>query len=59
MAGEYMLLKDAQVYLGTSKTKMWRLVKDGILPVYSDPLDKRKKLVKKADLDNLRHPHKS
>jgi len=56
-----MLLTEAPDYLlkkgiKTNRTKMWRLVKEGTLPVYTNPLDKRKKLVKKADLDKFLHP---
>jgi len=53
---EYLSLKEAQEHLGTSRTIMWRLVKLGDLPVYSDPLDKRKKLVKREDVDRLKLP---
>jgi hypothetical protein len=52
----YMTLKDAGDELGESKTKMSRLVKGGALPTYSHPLDRRLKLVKKADVKKLRTP---
>jgi excisionase family DNA binding protein len=56
MKEEYLTLKEAREYLGVSKPKMWRLVKEGALLVYSDPLDKRKKMVRKDALDKLRQP---
>ena len=56
MTEEFLTLKEAREYLGVSKAKMWRLVKEGALSVYSDILDKRKRLVKKADVEKLRQP---
>ena len=56
MTEEFLLLKDAMKYLGISKAKIWRLVKEGALPTYSDPLDKRKRLVRKEDIEKLRQP---
>ena len=53
---EFLLLKEAQDYLGVSKTKMWSLVKLGILKTYEDSLDKRKKLVRKEDVEKLKQP---
>jgi len=55
--GEFLSLKEAQDYLSVSKTKMWNLVKSGVLTVYSDPLDKRKKLVRRDDIEKLKQPH--
>ena len=52
----YMTLKDAGDELGESKTKMSRLVKGGVLPTYSHPLDRRLKLVKRSDVKKLRTP---
>lgn len=53
---EFLSLKEAQDYLGVSKTKMWSLVKLGILKTYEDSLDKRKKLVRKEDVEKLKQP---
>lgn len=58
MEPEYITMKEAGEYLAVSKSKMWQLVKQGILPCYSDPLDKRKRLVKREDLEKLTHPQK-
>ena len=54
--GEFLSLKEAQDYLSVSKTKMWNLVKSGVLTAYSDPLDKRKKLVRRDDIEKLKQP---
>jgi len=47
-------LGEAADYLGVSTVKMWQLVRDGHLKTYSDPLDKRRKLFKLADLNRLK-----
>jgi tmRNA-binding protein len=54
MIEEYMTLKEAQEYLCVSKAKMSRLAKS--LEIYEDPRDKRKRLVKKADIEPLLQP---
>ena len=56
MAIEFLTMAEAREYLGVSKPKMWRLVRDGVLPTYEDATDKRKKLIRKDDLDRLRQP---
>lgn len=53
---EYLNLKEAARYLGVSDIKVRHLVSDGLLKVSFDPLDDRKRLVKKADLDTLKTP---
>ncbi len=56
MADEYVSLREAQEILRVSRTKIWSLVRDGVLKTYDDPLDKRKKLIKLEDLDKLTQP---
>lgn len=46
-------LQEAQTLLGVSHQKMTNLVKEGLLKIYRDPLDKRKKLVRRAELARL------
>ncbi len=58
MSEEYMTLQEAREFLGISRPTMWRVLKDGDLPVYADPLDKRKKLVKREDVERLKQPRK-
>lgn len=53
---EYLNLKEAARYLGVSDIKIRRLVTKGLLKVSFDPLDDRKRLVKKTDLDTLKTP---
>jgi len=55
-SNEYLNLKEAARYLGVSDIKIRRLVSKGLLEVSYDPLDDRKRLVKKADLDALKTP---
>lgn len=53
---EYLNLKEAARYLGVSDIKIRRLISKGLLEVSFDPLDDRKRLVKKSDLDALKTP---
>ena len=55
-SNEYLNLKEAARYLGVSDIKIRRLVSKGLLEVSYDPLDDRKRLVKKPDLDTLKTP---
>jgi len=52
----YLNLKEAARYLGVSDIKIRRLISKGLLKVSFDPLDDRKRLVKKSDLDALKTP---
>lgn len=54
MIEEFMTLKEAQEYLCVSKSKMSRLAKS--LVIYEDPRDKRKRLVKKVDIESFKQP---
>lgn len=56
MAEEYISLKEAGDVLQVSRTKIWALVRDGILKTYENPLDKRKTFVIKADVEKLKQP---
>jgi excisionase family DNA binding protein len=53
---EFLSLKDAAQYLKVSDIKIRRLISKGLLTIALDPLDDRKRLVKKTDLDNLKTP---
>jgi excisionase family DNA binding protein len=44
----------AAEYLGVSKVTLWKLAKERQLPVYTDKLDRRKKLYRVSDLDKLK-----
>lgn len=58
MQNDFMTVKEARQYLGVSKQKMARLIKEAAVEVYRDPLDKRVKLVRSSDLDRLKEPRR-
>ena len=49
-------VSEAQRLLGVSKKKMASLIAEGTISYESDPLDKRVKLVKMADVERLMEP---
>ncbi len=49
-------LKEARTILNVSDYKMTSLVKEKALRLYTYPLDKRKKLVSKAEVESLKVP---
>jgi hypothetical protein len=53
---EYVTLGEATEILGVSRFKTWQLVREGVLPTFVSPLDRRQKLVRREDLGQLRHP---
>lgn len=54
MAETELNVTEGAAYLGVSRDKMWRLIKSGKLQTRRDPLDERKKLLKKSDLRKLK-----
>ncbi len=48
---EYLTLGEAADYSRVSRVTIWRMVKEGRLPAYQNPRDRRVKLVKRAELD--------
>lgn len=53
--GAVMTAREAQQYLGISNRKMWQMLEvDKVLSYERDPLDKRVKLVKRADVEALK-----
>ena len=52
---EYMTVGEAADYLGVSNPKMTRLIQAGMLPTVENTLDKRSKLVRRADVETLKH----
>ena len=52
----YLTMAEALGRLGVAKATLQKRVRDGTLPVYRDPLNKRVRLVKAEDLDQLRRP---
>lgn len=49
-------VSEAQRLLGVSKKKMASLIAEGTISYELDPLDKRVKLVKMADIERLMEP---
>ena len=52
----FISLREAREQLGISKVKMIKLVRESGVTTYDDPLDKRKKLIKRADLVRIARP---
>lgn len=50
---KYVTVAQAQVMLGISKTKIARMITEGELVAVRHPLDKRVKLIKRADIERL------
>lgn len=49
-----MSVTEAAAYLGVSTRKMSHMLSEGALKFTVDPLDKRRKLVRVSDLDELK-----
>jgi hypothetical protein len=47
-------VKDARALIGVSHTKMTQLIRDGVVRTYPNVLDRREKLVSKAEVLALR-----
>ncbi len=52
--GDAMTVAEAQRTLGVSKVKIAQLIRDGLLNATPDPLDKRSKLIPRAEVEALR-----
>jgi excisionase family DNA binding protein len=57
-AEDMMTVGEAREYLGVGRQKMTDLIKRGTLTTYPDPLDKRVRLVLRADVEKLRRQSK-
>ena len=53
-AKEWVTTTEATAYLGVSTKTMSRLIRDGVIKTHDHPLDKRKKLVRFADVAELK-----
>jgi excisionase family DNA binding protein len=53
-AKQWMTTTEATNYLGVSSKTMARLIRDGVLKTHDHPLDRRKKLVRFADVGRLK-----
>jgi predicted DNA-binding transcriptional regulator AlpA len=50
MPNDFIKVSEAQHILGVSHKKMTQLLRDGVLRYFPNPLDKRQKLLSKADV---------
>lgn len=53
MLSQHLTLSEAARYLGVSRAKLSRLVKEGLIPFRQSPLDRRVKLFHIDDLDEV------
>jgi hypothetical protein len=53
-AKQWMTTTEATNFLGVSSKTMARLIRDGIVKTHDHPLDRRKKLVRFADITRLK-----
>jgi hypothetical protein len=53
MSDELMTAGEARALLGISSRKLAELIRDGALATVPDPLDKRLKMVKRAEVEAL------
>jgi excisionase family DNA binding protein len=52
---EYVRISDAADLLGVTRFRVSKLVRDGVLAAYTSPLDRRSRLVRRADVEALRN----
>lgn len=50
---DLIIVREAIELLGVSPTKMAKLLREGVIPCWPNPLDARVKLVSKADVERL------
>jgi predicted XRE-type DNA-binding protein len=55
---EYMTVGEARDYLGVSKPKISQLIRDQILHVEIDPLNRRFKWIRRAEVEALKAQQK-
>jgi excisionase family DNA binding protein len=56
MQDEFITLQEAERILEVSRFTIWRLIRDGELVAYQSPADRRRKLVKRQDVESLKRP---
>jgi len=52
----FVTMSEASRRVGSSRNSIRRRVNRGEIPVFADPLDDRRRLVRVADVDRLREP---
>ena len=53
-ARQWMTTTEATSFLGISSKTMSRLIREGVIKTHNHPLDRRKKLVRFADITRLK-----
>ena len=53
---DFVTMGQAADILGVSRMTVWRLVRDRKLPAYQSPVNRRVRLVKRADVEALMRP---
>lgn len=53
MDDEFVTMKEAQELLGVSNYTIWKMVKEGRLKAYRSGIDRRRKLIRRSDLDRM------
>jgi DNA-binding MarR family transcriptional regulator len=53
-AKQWMTTTEATIFLGISSKTMTRLIREGVIKTHDHPLDRRKKLVRYADISRLK-----
>jgi len=56
MNEEFVTMREAQEILGVSNFTIWQMVKDGRLATFRSDVDRRKKLIRRSDLEALLAP---
>jgi len=56
MEDEYLSVQEAAEDLGVSRFTVWRLIRDGELTAYQSSVDRRRKLVRRVEIDALKRP---
>jgi excisionase family DNA binding protein len=53
---DYLNARDAARYLGVSPTTLYKLINAGTLSTFRSEVNKRDRLIRRADLDRLKSP---
>ena len=51
---EFVTMAEARAILGVSNYTIWRMVREGEVTAYQSAVDRRRKMIRRADLDSLR-----